>query len=213
MSTPFESENCTHAYLSTAVIKESLRMYTSNSPPFERVAPHDIVIDRHTISKGTVVGMPQYVLHRDASIYGIDVEAFPPERWLEADTESRKLMERNFMPVCQALLSVFGLNVTYKKFGKVSRACAGRNLAMLELRTVVTGLLRNFDVQLANPIEPIGTRMYRLMEFTGMNVVWVAKPEAKGRLHQRRPEYCKVLEGNLHVTEIFLFFLDHRCSS
>jgi hypothetical protein len=46
---------------------------------------------------------------------------------------------------------------------------------MLELRTVIAGLLRNFDVTLADPGKPIGTRMYWLIEFTGMNVIWVAK--------------------------------------
>jgi len=63
------------------------------------------------------------------------------------------------------------------KFGKGSRACAGRNLAMLELRTVIIGLLRNFDVHLSDPAKAIGTRMYWLMEFTGMNVIFKARSQ------------------------------------
>jgi hypothetical protein len=48
--------------------------------------------------------VPQYVVHRDASVYGVDVDAFRPERWIEADAESKELMERNFMPVGEVLL-------------------------------------------------------------------------------------------------------------
>jgi len=79
-------------------------MYTSNSPPFERVVPHDLIVDGYVIPKDTVVGMPQYVMHRDASVYGVDVEAFRPERWLEADNQSKIFMERNFMPVGHTML-------------------------------------------------------------------------------------------------------------
>ena len=81
------------------MIKESLRMYTSNSTPFERIVPYNIHVDGYVIPKGTVVGIPLYIVHHDASVYGADVEAFRPERWLEADTESKRLMERNLMPV------------------------------------------------------------------------------------------------------------------
>jgi hypothetical protein len=46
---------------------------------------------------------------------------------------------------------------------------------MLELYTVIGGLMWNFEMQLTDPAKPIGTRMYWLMEFTDMNVMFTRR--------------------------------------
>lgn len=83
-----------------AVIKEALRVHTSNSPPIERVVPAGgICVDGHLVKEGTVVGIPQYLVHRDQAVFGADAELFRPERWLEADAAALKAMDQNFMTV------------------------------------------------------------------------------------------------------------------
>lgn len=84
----------------TAVIKESLRVYSSNSPPMERVVPPSgMTANGHHIPEGTIVSVPQFVAHRDVEVYGKDALDFRPERWLEADEASLKKMEHNFLAV------------------------------------------------------------------------------------------------------------------
>jgi len=81
------------------VIKESLRLYTSNCPPMERLAPKGFSVNQIVVPEGTVVAVPQYVAHRAVEVYGQDAETFRPERWLEADSITARVMERNFLAV------------------------------------------------------------------------------------------------------------------
>ena len=53
----------------------------------------------HFLPAGTVVGMHAWVIHRDTSIFGEDAESFRPERWLDAEPEALKKMERAFLSV------------------------------------------------------------------------------------------------------------------
>lgn len=46
-----------------------------------------------------MLGIPQYLAHRDQAVFGIDAEDFRPERWLEADPPTMKSMDQNFMTV------------------------------------------------------------------------------------------------------------------
>lgn len=52
------------------------------------------------LPEGTVIGMNPWVAARDKNVYGPDPNDFRPERWLEADEQKLKLMERNNLAVC-----------------------------------------------------------------------------------------------------------------
>ena len=83
-----------------AVIKEALRVHTSNSPPIERVVPAGgLNVNGYFVKEGTVLGIPQHLAHRDRAVFGADAEQFRPERWLEADEAAIKSMDQNFMTV------------------------------------------------------------------------------------------------------------------
>ncbi|KAL9619347.1 MAG: hypothetical protein Q9160_006027 [Pyrenula sp. 1 TL-2023] len=138
----------------TAVIKESLRLYTSNCPPMERIVPSPgIEASGYRIPEGTVVSVAHYVAHRDKDVYGEDADLFRPERWLEADASTLKRMDHSFMA-----------------FGKGNRACVGRELGMLEMRLFVIRVLRNFDVEWANANPQPQVQMYWVMEQFGMDI-------------------------------------------
>ena len=48
---------------------------------------------------GTIVGINAWVLHRNKSIFGHDVEDFRPERWIESDTQRLKDMRKMLFTV------------------------------------------------------------------------------------------------------------------
>ncbi len=68
--------------------------------PLERIVPEEgAQICGEFIRRGTVVGMHAWVVHRNKEVYGQDAGEFRPERWLEADPEQLKKMERCFLSV------------------------------------------------------------------------------------------------------------------
>lgn len=83
-----------------ATIKESLRMHPAVGLLLERIVPaNGVSIAGTFLPAGTVVGICPWVLHRDKRIFGEDADTFRPERWLEASSESLKLMERSNLAV------------------------------------------------------------------------------------------------------------------
>jgi cytochrome P450 len=82
------------------VIKEALRIHPAVGFQLERIAPVGGITIRQTyLPEGTILGMNAWVLHRDKQVFGVDVEAFRPERWLEAGDEELKMMNRSFFAV------------------------------------------------------------------------------------------------------------------
>ena len=66
----------------------------------ERVVPDGgATISGVWLPEGTIVGVNPWVPGRDKSTYGEDADEYRPERWLEADDQKLKLMERNFLAV------------------------------------------------------------------------------------------------------------------
>jgi cytochrome P450 len=70
--------------------------------------------------------MQCYTTQRDPSVYE-DAESFKPERWLDPSNVTQNMKEL-FMP-----------------FSKGTRACLGKNLAMIELKLIVAHLVRQFQ--------------------------------------------------------------------
>lgn len=109
-----ESEARKMPYLQ-AVIKEAMRLHPSVGMIMERHVPKGgaVICDRF-FPAGTVVGINPWVMGRETSIYGEDVDSFRPERWLEGDIEKLNAMERHSLA-----------------FGWGSRVCIGKNISMM----------------------------------------------------------------------------------
>lgn len=113
-----------------ACIKEAFRLHPAAGLPLERVVPaNGAEICGEMIPGGTIVGCNAWVIHRRPEIFGSDVEAYRPERWIEADRESRKAME-----------------ATMFHFGMGARTCIGKNISLLEIYKTVPSFLRRFEV-------------------------------------------------------------------
>ena len=105
------------------------------------------------IPKGTaIIGLTRHIATRDEH-FG-DAARFDPERWLEDDAERRRAHDTS----------------TFLPFGGGPRFCPGRNFALLQIRTVLALLCRNFDVALADPKRLVEERLAFTMMPTGMVV-------------------------------------------
>lgn len=95
-----------------AVMYEALRLHPAVGMSLPRVVPEGgFEVDGKFIPAGTTVGVNPWVVHRSAEVYGEDVEAFRPERWLKEDAGD---MHRFFFA-----------------FGAGARMCLGRNISWM----------------------------------------------------------------------------------
>ncbi len=124
----------------------------------------DTEILGYQIPQGTLVWFLARKIGMDDANFGQSAR-FDPERWLR--TEAARGCPHDvtaFMP-----------------FGSGPRFCPGRNLALLEIRTVLAMFCRNFEVTLADPQRPVE----ELMAFTMMPknlLVRLRKRQAGGGL-------------------------------
>ena len=114
-----------------ACIKEAFRLHPAAGLPLERVVPAcGMEICGQLIPGGTIVGCSAWVIHRRPEIFGEDVETYRPERWLEANKESKISMEGCMI-----------------QFGMGARTCIGKNISLLEIYKLVPSFLRRFEVR------------------------------------------------------------------
>lgn len=120
VSSPIQQKESKQLPYLQAVVKEGLRI----TPPFLGQVSKEVPAGGDTyngmfLPAGTRIGHNTYALTRQP-IFGADVDTFRPERWLEADAETRIQMEKT-------IDLVFG-------YGRWS--CMGKNVAYLEMDKV-----------------------------------------------------------------------------
>jgi cytochrome P450 len=112
-----------------AVIQESMRLWPSVYFASQRVTPPEgLTIGTHFIPGNMLVQIPPFVLNRDPRNF-VNPDKFIPERWL--DRPELVLWKDAFMP-----------------FSTGPYNCAGKGLAMMELRSMISRVVKEFDVVL-----------------------------------------------------------------
>ncbi|KAK8670020.1 hypothetical protein V6N13_104786 [Hibiscus sabdariffa] len=114
----------------TMVIQEALRLY----PPaafVSREALEEIQLGNLTIPKGICLWTLIPTLHRDTEIWGSDANEFKPERFIDGVSKACKYPQ------------------AYVPFGVGPRLCLGRNLAMVQLKIVLTLIISKFTFSLS----------------------------------------------------------------
>jgi cytochrome P450 len=106
-------------------IKETLRLYPP-LPWFGRVTSEPCTIGGCDIPTGSIVTVMVSKLHRDPEFFP-DPEKFDPERWLDDKMSSRH-------PFC------------YLPFSAGIRNCIGQRFALLELKTILCHILRQYNI-------------------------------------------------------------------
>ncbi|KAH6959580.1 cytochrome P450 [Ilyonectria sp. MPI-CAGE-AT-0026] len=113
-----------------AVITETLRLHPAAPASLQRETPAGgRTLNGVFIPEKTIVSMQCYTTQRDPTVYP-NPDSFMPNRWIgtEAVTESMKSL---FLP-----------------FSRGTRACLGKNLAMMELKMTTATLVRYYTVDL-----------------------------------------------------------------
>lgn len=112
-----------------AVIQESIRFHPGTSFAMERVVPQEglKLPDGRFLAPGTVVGMHNWVVNRDKTVFGPDADSFDPKRWLQKNDEDAAAFSSRIANMKNAVLS----------FGGGKRRCVGKNFAMLEMYKIL----------------------------------------------------------------------------
>ena len=135
-----------------ASMKEAMRMHPAVGLLLERTVPEGgATIAGKYLPPGTIVGANPWVVARDKSVYGEDADHFRPERWLEADAATLKLMDRNHLA-----------------FGAGARTCLGKNISLLEMSKLVPQILRRWKVDLSHPEKEWELADYWFVKQTGL---------------------------------------------
>ncbi|XP_047350852.1 probable cytochrome P450 4aa1 isoform X3 [Vespa velutina] len=113
-------------------IKETLRLYPA-IPVIARCLTEDIKIDGRIIPTGTSVLISPYLTHRIPRYY-LDPESFKPERF-DPQNSDEKLHPYAYIP-----------------FSAGPKNCIGYKFAILEMKVLVSSILRNFV------LEPIANK-------------------------------------------------------
>ncbi|KAM2975522.1 hypothetical protein FF1_001678 [Malus domestica] len=112
------------------VIQEVMRLY----PPaafVSREALEDTQVGNMTVPKGVCLWTLIPTLHRDTEIWGPDANEFKPERFTDGVSKACKFPQ------------------AYIPFGLGPRTCLGKNLAMVELKVVLSLVISKFSFSLS----------------------------------------------------------------
>ena len=91
--------------------------------------PEGETIKGQFISGGIGIGVSFWGIQRNP-VFGEDVDTFRPERWVEADAEKRKAMEK----------------VHDLVFGHGRYLCLGKSMANMEIRQTIVEVRLNPDI-------------------------------------------------------------------
>ncbi|XP_035223414.1 cytochrome P450 4c3-like [Stegodyphus dumicola] len=116
------------------VLKESQRLYPS-IPMIGREVDEDTSICGYTIPKGTSCIVLTYQLHRDKDVFP-DSEKFDPDRFLPENSLNRHPF-------------------AYIPFSAGPRNCIGQRFAVMEQKTIISHILRNYTLESLDPRDTI----------------------------------------------------------
>ncbi|KAF8392260.1 hypothetical protein HHK36_022602 [Tetracentron sinense] len=117
-----------------AALCESMRLYPPVPSDGKEAAGDDVLPDGIVVKKGERVVYHPYAMGRMEGLWGPDWPEYRPERWLERDLSAGKW-------------SFVGRDsYTYPVFQAGPRICLGKEMAFLQMKRVVAGVLRRFRV-------------------------------------------------------------------
>ncbi|GLT42353.1 hypothetical protein SLA2020_163560 [Shorea laevis] len=116
-----------------ACLCETMRLYPPVPVDGKVAMGADVLPDGTEVKKGAAVAYHPYAMGRMESIWGSDWAEFKPERWLERDAAGKwSFVGRD--------------SYTYPVFQAGPRICLGKEMAFLQMKRVVAGVLRQFRV-------------------------------------------------------------------
>lgn len=117
-----------------AAVHESMRLFPPIQFDSKFCQEDDVLPDGTFVRKGTRVTYHPYAMGRMERIWGPDCLEFKPERWLSK--------EGAFVQACPYKYPVFQAGL---------RVCLGREMAIMEIKSVALSLIRQFDIRVSGP--------------------------------------------------------------
>ncbi|KAM3269773.1 cytochrome 94A1-like [Capsicum chacoense] len=117
-----------------ASLCESMRFYPPVPMDGKEAVKDDVLPDGTFVKKGTRVTYHPYAMGRSEEIWGKDWAEYKPERWLNKDQ-----VTGNWMFVSKDAYS-------YPVFQAGPRICLGKEMAFLQMKRIVAGVLQRFKV-------------------------------------------------------------------
>ena len=117
-----------------ASLCESMRFYPPVPADSKEAVSDDVLPDGTVVKKGMRVTYHPYAMGRLEELWGSDWPDFRPERWLQRDPVSGKWGFVSRDPY------------TYPVFQAGPRICLGKEMAFLQMKRVVAGVMRRFRV-------------------------------------------------------------------
>ncbi|KAG8387516.1 hypothetical protein BUALT_Bualt02G0029200 [Buddleja alternifolia] len=114
-----------------AAVHEAMRLFPPVQFDSKFCENDDVLPDGTFVGRGARVTYHPYAMGRMERIWGEDCHEFKPERWLKDGVFK---MEDPFK---------------YPVFQAGSRVCLGKEMALVEMKTVALSLIRRFDIQVA----------------------------------------------------------------
>ena len=120
-----------------AAITESMRLYPPVAMGMHSSKRDDHLPDGTFVGKGWLVNHSMYAMARLESLWGKDCEEFRPERWLREDG--------TFQPESPAKYPVFHVG---------PRMCLGKEMAYIQMKSIVACVLEELDVAVDGAYRP-----------------------------------------------------------
>jgi len=105
------------------IINETMRIFTPVGFLSNRCNKEDRILGDYHIPKDSYVTINIYLMHKNAEVWGDDVEEFKPERWDSLTKEQR---------------------LSFKPFGGGPRICIGNTFSLFEQKIFICSLLKKF---------------------------------------------------------------------
>ena len=115
-----------------ASLCESMRLYPPVPMDTKEAVNDDVLPGGTVVKKGMRVTYFPYAMGRLEMLWGSDWAEFKPERWLQKEENHWKFVGRD--------------SYTYPVFQAGPRICLGKEMAFLQMKRVVAGVLRRFKV-------------------------------------------------------------------
>ncbi|CAH2060450.1 unnamed protein product [Thlaspi arvense] len=117
-----------------AALYESMRLYPPVQFDSKFALNDDVLADGTFVKRGTKVTYHPYAMGRMARIWGPDYQEFKPDRWLD---NQGKFRPEN--------------PVKYPVFQAGARVCVGKEMAIMEMKSIAVAMIRKFKMQVAGP--------------------------------------------------------------
>uniref|UniRef100_A0A453A739 Cytochrome P450 86A2 n=1 Tax=Aegilops tauschii subsp. strangulata TaxID=200361 RepID=A0A453A739_AEGTS len=127
----FEPEETKSLVYLRAVLYETLRLYPPGPIECKTVATDDIMPSGHKVRSGDTIFISVHSMGRMEDLWGNDCLNYNPERWLSDNGNLRYVPSHKFLV-----------------FNSGPKICPGKEIAVMQMKTVIASTMWNFDVEL-----------------------------------------------------------------